>query len=271
MFIGHTALAKTKFSIVLTGSAQSLEGLSLENGSFFESLDFNHSAFLLENNGKYILFEGGIGKQIDEQFSKDMPLWAQPFFSYDKHIPLVDQLSSNIKISEIYLSHVHWDHAGALQDLGQIPTFIDGKEKKEFELLIPSRTFMSQFANRSLKDIKWTNQSYLGFEKYYDLFGDKTAVLVPQPGHSFGSVALIIDNGNKKYFFVGDTIWSNRQLVDTSHKGCIASKMVDRNREVLEKSIKEIKDFRERHKAIIIPTHDKDIQDKLGYFPKWIE
>ena len=263
-------IGQTQFSIVKTGYADSFDFLSRESGDF-KKLRFNHSAFVIKHNSKVMLFETGIGKNIDQEFRESMPFWAKPFFEYTLTNSLKSQIG-NMKIDSIYLSHAHWDHAGGLTDnLGQRPT-ISKEEFQELDKnkLVHHRTFPIHFKNSRPKSFKWTHKPFLEFNKYFDPFGDGVIIFVPLPGHSFGSIGLILNGEEQKYFFVGDAIWVEKQLDGLNHKFCISSSIVDRNKEVLTSTLIKIKAMRDEHGYSIIPTHDSEIQDKIEYFPKWI-
>lgn len=257
-----------KISIVKTGQAKSLEGLIYEDGSLFKTMMVNHVAFIIQYKNRNILFDTGLGDQIDHQFSKDMPFWAKPLFKYIKTQSVKNQVK-NMKFDQVILSHTHWDHASGIRDFLDVPIYIDENEFGEFSKLVKNRTLMSQFRDVELNKLIWEDKQYLMFPKHIDLFGDKRVVLVPLYGHSFGSIGLII-NSTQKYFFVGDSIWTTRQLEKSSHKSFLSSLLVDRNKSETFLSIKIIKQMK-RDGYKIIPTHDYYVQEEIGYYPSWFE
>lgn len=269
-FFTTSVIAETQFSIIKTGYADSFDFLSRENGDF-KKLRFNHSAFVIKHNSKTMIFETGIGEHIDQEFQDSMPFWAKPFFKYTFTGSLKSQIG-NIKIDSIYLSHVHWDHAGGLTDnLGQRPT-VSNEEFKELdsEKIVNHRTFSVHFKNSQPKSFKWVNKPFLEFNRYFDPYGDGKIIFVPLPGHSFGSIGLVLNGETKKYFFFGDAVWVEKQLDELEHKFCVSSSIVDRDKKVLKNTLIKIKKMRDKHGFSIIPTHDSVVQDKIKYFPKWI-
>ncbi|RZF21624.1 MULTISPECIES: MBL fold metallo-hydrolase [Halobacteriovorax] len=259
-----------RFSIIKTGTAKSLEGLIYEEGSLFKTMMVNHAGFLIQHQGKTILFETGLGEEVDYQFKNDMSWWAKPLFAYKKEQSIKKQLNNKYTIESIILSHAHWDHASGLRDFPNAKVIISKEEEHEVKHPVANRTFPTQFKDVKTQSFQWKEESYLNFKKHYDYFGDGTLIFVPLFGHTHGSLGLILNSKDKKYFFVGDAIWTTRQLRPIQNKAAISSILVDTDKELTRKKIDEIKKMQDRG-FIIIPTHDYYLHNKLGLFPKWID
>ncbi|WP_412463270.1 MBL fold metallo-hydrolase [Halobacteriovorax sp. RT-2-6] len=259
-----------RFSIIQTGTAKTLEALIYEEGSLFKTMMVNHAGFLIENKGKYILFETGLGDDVHDQFALDMSWWAKPIFAYHKLDSIKDQIKDHYKIENIILSHAHWDHASGLIDYPEITTLVSEEEMHEVIHPTPNRTFPSQFKNIKTKAFKWKEEEYLSFHKYYDVFGDRNVIIVPLFGHTHGSLGIILNNAKdgKKYFFVGDAIWTTRQLSPLQNKPYLSSKLVDTDKAMARKKIEIVKLMQQKG-YIIVPTHDFYVHESLGYYPKW--
>ncbi|MGX7419840.1 MBL fold metallo-hydrolase [Carnobacterium gallinarum] len=99
----------------------------------------------------------------------------------------------------ILLTHAHFDHIGALEDIRnhfKIPVYIDPAEQSWLgspELNLSERFGQSVIANPAEFD--------LAYQKY-DLEGIQFKV-VPTPGHSIGSVSFIFDD----FVVVGDALF----------------------------------------------------------------
>ncbi|UOF02450.1 MBL fold metallo-hydrolase [Bdellovibrio reynosensis] len=287
VFVGSSSFAankisanqetKIEFSIVRTGTAKTQEALVIQGGAISKKMTLNHSAFLIRHGNDVILLDTGLGKNIDQQFKKDMPVWAKPFFSYEETKAAIDQIPAELKekIKKIYLTHVHWDHASGLEDfLPGVCVSVPDEEMKELTDRRAAATFPSQFSHADLKwcNFNWSNKAYRGFDQSYDVFGDGTVVAVPLPGHSIGSMGVFVHTKTKDYFLVGDLVWSARAIELGKHKFFVASKIVDRNREKVMEAIEKVREVAKKDKSlIIIPAHDAEVQDTLGYFPKWIQ
>jgi Zn-dependent hydrolases, including glyoxylases len=266
IWMTNTALADVSFKIYRTGEAHTKEAAIVEGGSVTKSMTLVHSALLIKNGERYVLFDTGLGSQIDQQF-KDMPLFVRPFFAYQKIKPAAEQIPTEVqsKIEKIYLSHVHWDHASGISDFPKICVAINEAESGLLKNINRLNTFPSQFSYQpTYCNYEWENKSIHGFEKSYDIFQDGSAILVPLPGHTKGSVGLFLKSKGAEYFFVGDLTWNRKALLTGKHKFFLASKIVDQDRKELLKTLNKVKKLAEENKdLIIVPAHDGEAQEGL--------
>lgn len=261
-------------SIIKTGQATSVEGLIFSGGEYTKKVIVNHSAFLIKNGDKTILFDTGLGSQIDQQFKADMPWWGKIFFDYELLQTAKEQLDkANIKVDQIFLSHVHWDHASGLVDFPDTPVAIPDQELKERDALAVAAVLPSQL---KIEESRWKSfqledKPYLGFEQSYDVFGDESVMIVPLPGHTFGSVGMFIKTNTHHFFLLGDLVWDTKAITGLHEKMFVASKVVDRNPPQVFEQIKKVHEFMQKNpNVLIVPAHEEKVQKTLGYFPRWL-
>jgi glyoxylase-like metal-dependent hydrolase (beta-lactamase superfamily II) len=116
------------------------------------------------------------------------------------------------------------------------------------------------------------DETYKGYTKSLDLYGDGSVVLVAMPGHTAGSLGLFVtvDSGTC-YFLIGDVAWKAAAVQEAAPKFWLASLMVDRDREQTLSSVEKVRDVvRSLPGTVIVPAHDGAVQDSLGYFPSWV-
>ncbi len=268
------------FAIIKTSQVAVVEALLLPGGSVTKQVDSNFSAFLIKHGNDYLLFDTGMGKQIDNQYQQGMPLWWRPFFKYDK--PVVSAREQLDKagmppLKRVILSHSHWDHAGGVLDFPEAKV---GVAAAELALLkSPSRgpggTWASQI---SAATIQWETLvfqpvPFKGYPQSLDLYQDGKVVLVPMPGHTPGSVGLFVtaDSGTV-YFFIGDVAWTQTALKQGKPKFWVAGKLVDGDAEQTQSSLEKVQALMQAEPGlVVIPAHDSTVQDRLGYFPAWVK
>jgi glyoxylase-like metal-dependent hydrolase (beta-lactamase superfamily II) len=267
------------FAVIKTGKIAVPEGLLKPGGSFIKKIDTNFSAFLIKHHDQYLLFDTGLGSAIDTQYEQEMTLWQRPFFSYEKPvISAKDQLKKAHypDIQEIILSHSHWDHAGGIADFPDAQIHIARQEMAAIRQPTSGAggTWASQLASTTIRwnSIDFQATPYKGYASSLDLYKDGSVVLVPMPGHTAGSIGMFVtvDSG-RCYFFIGDVAWTVDALEAGAAKFWAASIIVDQHadqtRESLEKVRKTMRDYPD---LIVVPAHDSQVQNRLGYFPEWV-
>ncbi len=267
------------FSIIKTGKVSVAERLLLPDGSLTKKIDTNFSAFLIKHKDDYLLFDTGLGVNIEAQYGQDMPYWARPVFKFDKPVhPVRKQLDGAgfAPIQKVILSHSHWDHASGLPDFPEAQVFASADEMDHIAHAQSGAgsAWPSQVA---MSGTRWTPLvfqpiAHKGYAQSLDWFNDGTVVLVPMSGHTEGSIGMFVtvDSG-KCYFFIGDVAWKTGAMLVGAPKFWVASIVVDRDRAQTLRSVEQVRDVALRYpEMVVVPAHDAAVQDALGYFPAWI-
>ena len=266
------------FSIIKTSKVSVQERLLKPDGSIFKKTDSNFSAFLIKHHQDYLLFDTGLGRQIEEQYQQDMALWQRPFFKFDRPvISAREQLDATgfNAINNVIISHSHWDHAGGVLDFpdAQIHTSAEELEVIRHPTKGAGGTWASQIASKTIRwnKIIFKNTPYKGYERSLDLYEDGSVILVPMTGHTTGSIGMFLTTSDGNcYFFIGDVAWTVDALKAGAAKFWAASLIVDHDASETLASVNQVRELLKKHpETIIVPAHDSTVQDKLGYFPLW--
>ncbi|MDH4569518.1 MBL fold metallo-hydrolase [Pseudomonas sp. BN414] len=264
-----------RFALVKTSETETLDAFTVADGKWTEKVKANHVAVLIQHHAATLLFDTGLGRQVDSQFTREMPWWDKPLMQYGAVSPARDQLDRDgVQVDRIILSHAHWDHASALVDFPEVPVWAPYDEIEFTEIATPPAVLPSQFAHK----VKWHPFTFLpvpfmGFEESLDLFGDRSLVLVPLSGHTPGSVGLFVtlDDG-RRFFFTGDTSWRLEGFTGPKEKFWVSRRMVDNDREATRAQLQKVHDLLQQEPGLtVVPAHDAGVQDKLGYYPQWVQ
>lgn len=266
-----------RFSVLTTAeSSGSLEAMVVESGSWTTKRKLLHSAVLVQHPKGDFLFDSGIGKDFEAQMSA-FNFFEKQLFKIENVRPARAQLAQNkYDISRLFAvipSHMHWDHASALEDFSGTPVWIQQRSLDEALKGQPPGFLLSQYDSPELiwHKISLNPLSYEGFSKSLDIFGDQSAVLVDLTGHTKGQLGLFLNlPSGKRYFFIGDTTWSKIGITRNKPRPVFVHWLVgvDSNFEENSKVIDAIHQLSlAKPELTIVPAHDELVIKDLPRFP----
>lgn len=259
-------------SIIDTATAPSKKGMVIGGESLFDDYTISHSAILIQHPKGDVLFDTGLGSKIDEQFLQ-MPSFLQPMLAYEFKESAVSQLKgSNITIDNIFLSHLHWDHAGGVEDFlgAQVWT---SKIDLDSALLKDEGSLKSQLDDENIlwNYIRYTDGAYENFDESFDLYQDGSIVLVPMPGHTSGSMGMFVNLANgKRYFLTGDVTYGLEGFTKPTEKSFLLKHAIDKDNQTLIQTILRVHYLMKQYpELIVVPAHDAVVQAKLAQYPEF--
>ncbi|EQC43855.1 MBL fold metallo-hydrolase [Bacteriovorax sp. Seq25_V] len=247
-------------SRVQTGHNLSAESLVMDQGRNNINHYSIHQAFLIEKNNHRILIDTGMSKDGKAQL-REIP---QPFRSLLDYTEDGDVNSKYPRdLEAIFITHMHFDHVSAIKDLA---------ENKKTKIFISNEEFESAMAEKppfgyiplqyDSKDLKWekikfTEKTYGPFPRYFDYLGDGTIIIVELPGHTKGSIGILVNTQETRVFLVGDAVWSIEEVISQKSKSKLASYLVDEDKEQTLKTIKLLHNiWMANADTRIVPAHD---------------
>lgn len=161
-------------------------------------------------------------------------------------------------VSKVVLSHLHGDHIGGLREVSQAELLVS---RAEWETLSGSWPELAGVMRRhiELPGLRWRqielapihDPALAPFDMGHDLFGDGSLVLVPTPGHTVGSMSLIVRRAARPTLaLVGDLTYDVRLLERSDVPGV-------GNRRLLRRSTAMLNQLRETCPGLVVlATHD---------------
>jgi glyoxylase-like metal-dependent hydrolase (beta-lactamase superfamily II) len=168
-------------------------------------------------------------------------------------------------VSKAVLSHLHQDHIGGLQELNGVDLYVADAEWRELEGALPEvRGFLRKHIeipglNWKQIDFESTEGPSLSpFTRSYDLMGDGSLVILPTPGHTRGSVSLLVRGGlGSPLLLVGDLTYG----VEILERGDVPG--VGVRHQLRESSEKVLALKKSMPDLIVLPAHDPTAAQRL--------
>ena len=178
--------------------------------------------FLIEHRHGWVLFDTGIDPRIsydNDYIRQAVGRFLLPrIFHFDlKETDRIDYAlaeegveASDIKMAVI--SHLHFDHAGGIGQIPQADLLVCEREWAILSEPHPEREWILR-EHIEVPSAKWVQYSFEatedplfdGFEGIYDVVGDGSMMLLPTPGHTKGSISMLIrQKGWNPILLVGD-------------------------------------------------------------------
>ncbi|RMI34026.1 MBL fold metallo-hydrolase [Nocardia stercoris] len=141
-------------------------------------------------------------------------------------------------------THLHWDHVSGLLELPapvelRVPAVeYDWATAGEHA---PYGVVRAPLSGRTVAPVELDGPPVLTFTASHDLFGDGSVLLVALPGHTPGSlgVLLAVDDGTR-VLLAGDAVWNTLQVTMIREKAPMPGKLFDADRDEAFRTIQRL-------------------------------
>ena len=234
------------------------------------------TAYAFEHRDGLVLFDTG----LDPALASDPDYISSPIGRFllkrifrfhigpedalDKQLETINLRAADVR--KVVVSHLHFDHIGGISHVPQAELLVSKDEWRRFNAPNPEQDWMLR-EHIELPGANWqpieflpTNDPLLApFGLCFDCMGDGSMILLPTPGHTNGSMSLLVQcSGLPPLLFVGDLTYELEPLRNDQVPGV-------GDPEQLKASFAKV---RELEKAlpdlVVIPSHDPCATGKLA-------
>ena len=226
------------------------------------------TAYAFEHRDGLVLFDTGVDPALvsDPDYisspvgrfilKKVFRLHIDPEDSLDKQLEAVNLSASDVR--KVVISHLHFDHIGGIAHVPQAELLVSKEEWRQLDGPNPERDWILrehiELPNANWQPIEFepTRDPLLApFGVCYDCMSDGSMLLLPTPGHTRGSMSLLVRSSNMPpLLFVGDLTYELETLHQDQLPGIgDPEQLKDSFAKVreLEKSLPDL---------IVVPSHD---------------
>jgi len=238
-------------------------------------VDVPISVFVIEHKDGLILFDTG----LDPAIATDPGYINSPLGRFLRRrifrleIGVEETLANKLEalgyraadVKKAVISHLHFDHVGGIADIPQADLLVS---KREWQILSephPEYEWMLK-EHIELEGAKWQqieftpshDPLFADFEGFYDVMGDGSLILLPTPGHTPGSMSLLIrTEGMLPMLLVGDLTYGVDMLTEDRVPGT-------GDPETLRASFAKVRALKQRlPELVILPSHDPKTAEAL--------
>lgn len=231
-------------------------------------VDIPINFFAIEHPQGLVLFDTGLdpGIQNDREYIKDPIVRFLMGRLFMLKMNNVENLAKKLakkglevsEVKKVVISHLHFDHVGGVSQVPQAKFFISRAEWKKLSEPHPEREFIFR-EHIDIPGARWTpidfnhtrDPLFEPFGGYYDLMDDGSLILLPTPGHTPGSLSMLVRvEGKNPLLLVGDLAYNREMLMEDRVPG-IGEK------EQLLATFKKVRSLQKKLPGMVILTaHD---------------
>jgi N-acyl homoserine lactone hydrolase len=167
------------------------------------------------------------------------------------------------RIGTVVMTHMHVDHASGISQFPDATFVLSRAEWDAATTQGPmhgyeTRQFDHAFDYRLLDFDGSAPESFSGFARSFDLFGDGSVRAVYTPGHTLGHMSVVVRTAGGEVLVAGDAIYV-RENLDATH---LPQRSEDEH--LYRRSLREMQQYvQETPDALVIPGHDWEAWERL--------
>ena len=174
-------------------------------------------------------------------------------------------------ITNVVLTHLHWDHTGSVDAYHRArvlvgPGELAASKRKDVRALgFAGARRARRFGLAEVRMHDW-DEGGAAFPKAHDVFGDGAVMMLPTPGHTPGHVAVLIRT-EPATLYLGDASYTLAGLRAGVGNGKLYGQHSDLDPDQARRTLDAIQDLEARLNLSLLPAHDADAWQALPAFP----
>ncbi len=233
------------------------------------------NAFLIEHDAGLVLFDTG----LDPAIASD-PGYINSAIGrfllrriFRLHIKPEDKLGRKLDglgfaardVVKAVFSHMHFDHVGGIADIPQADLLVSEREWAQLSEPHPEQEWILrehiEIPGAKWRPIKFSQTDdplFAPFGGCHDIMGDGSMILLPTPGHTPGSMSMLVrSEGMPPILLIGDLTYEADLLFNDRVPGTGDAKQ-------LRASFAKVTTLKERlPDLVILPSHDEKAMRNL--------
>ncbi len=231
--------------------------------------------FALQHRHGLVLFDTGLDPRIatDPEYIKSAIGRFLLRRIFRLHITANDTLDQKLNavglaasdVCKAVISHLHFDHVGGIAHIPQAKLIVSANEWNILAGPHPEREWILR-EHIELPQAKWQpiefaptdDPLFAPFGSCHDVMGDGSMLLLPTPGHTPGSMSMLVRNaGWRPILLVGDLTYAKDLLMKDQVPGTGNAKELRRTYAKVRDLISALPDL------VILPAHDPETANAL--------
>lgn len=232
--------------------------------------------FLIEHRDGPILFDTGLDPAIatDKSYISSAigrfllnRIFRLHITDQDRLDKILDTNGFDVRdIRQAVISHLHFDHVGGIAHIPQATLLVSDREWAQLAEPHPEREWILR-EHIEIPQADWrpfalqpsSDPLFADFEGVYDVAGDGSMVLLPTPGHTPGSVSMLIRTDRwPPILLVGDLTYEANLLEKDVTPGT-------GDETVLRSSYAKVRRLKVKlPDLVIVPSHDFSAAEAIG-------
>jgi glyoxylase-like metal-dependent hydrolase (beta-lactamase superfamily II) len=206
-------------------------------------------AFLVEHQQARFLVDPALCAGVHDRVLPGLPFLVGMLVAPDKPVlGLADTLAarelSGADVDFALATHLHWDHVSGLLELPDSVELRIPAAEYEWAMngpIAPYGVVRAPLRDRAVGNLELDGPPVLTFSRSHDLFGDGTVLLVDLPGHTPGSIGVLlaVDDGTK-VLLAGDSVWNTLQIKLIREKAPMPGQLFDADRDAAFETIQRL-------------------------------